>query len=66
MCKNTQVFSKLIEQRVCTYSKNFYNNNTNNIMEPVDYNESRDTGERLSGFTSQLCHYQRWDFGVVK
>lgn len=50
---------------MCAYRKNFYNNNANNLMEPVDYNESRDTGERLSRFTYQLSHYQRWDFGVI-
>ena len=37
---------------MCAYSRNFYNNNTNKLMEPVDYNESRDTGERLGSHLS--------------
>lgn len=58
MCKNTQMSSRLIEQIMCVYSKSYNNSNNcaNNHMALIDGNESIDSGERWSGFTSLLCH----------
>ena len=39
------------------------NNSSSDHMELVDYNKSRDPGERWSGFTSQFCHYSLCDLG---